>query len=157
MDLIETTAVLFACALLTWAVAAGLFFRYWALSPAKRGFIGSCTVYHYLPSEYVQANGNHVSVRARTAHHSTINIIRGPVAFYYVGRNGRGGRLNHPRAVSRAYSRVDIPGAEFCAWLADRPAWYRRWDGALFVKQDYVGVGQVVDGVQPREDRSSID
>lgn len=154
MEKLEVVIIVSMLALLVWAVVGALCFRYWPAGDGVRQRMHGQTVHHYVPEEHLEFASGVAAVRSRPGRHATMNVIRGPVAFYYLGRNGRGARMNHRDTEHASYARVDIDGADFLAWLGDRPLWFRPLDLAMFVKATYIGPARVTRGVRPRKDRS---
>jgi hypothetical protein len=74
------------------------------------------------------------------------------MAYFYAGRNGRGGRLNHAEPKTE-YARVAIAGKDFIASVADQPIYMRWWDRAIALPCSYSGPAEVTIGVNPRADR----
>ena len=72
--------------------------------------------------------------------------------YAYVGRRRRGGYLNH-LGRSGPFVRIDIAGADLLNRLRDGRVWYRRWDSAIFIVEDYEGPGAVVPDVDPIRER----
>src|SRR5699024_9972728 len=96
---------------------------------------------HYVPSKHFTAsNAGTVAVTPHPKRHVLgpgISVRKRAVAYFYIGRNGRGGVLNHGWKTDPSHIRIDIDGADLARWLGDRSARYRRCDGALAIEGTY--------------------
>lgn len=124
---------------------------------SDRQWIAHNVVSHYVAERHLLTDGaGGVTIAPQTKRH-----VLGPgpairkrtLAYVYVGRNGRGGILNHGPQRAETRVRIDVDGADFLSWLGDKDAYYRRWDGALGVAAAYSGPGSVSGSLSPREDR----
>lgn len=135
-----------------WLAIGGVFFAYWRVRSAH--VLASQVLFHYVKAEYLHLDEGIVTIQAQRRRHvfRLLSLRRVTMAYFYVGRNGRGGRLNHPKPKTE-YARVAIAGSDFIANAADNPIYMRWWDRAIALPCSYTGPAKVTLGVNPRADR----
>lgn len=118
--------------------------------------IQTSPVSHYVPVEHLQQGDGSVTVAARGGLHGfSLMCVGTEWAYFYSGRTGRGGVLNHFGRKPRpgGYARIDITGADFSAAVPRVELRMRRWDSAIASKRSYTGPGSVTPVASPRLDR----
>lgn len=135
------------------------FIAYWPVAGASRARLREQRMYHYRPSEFVDEREEGTVFLSTTKKWQVLfPLLRRVEATYlYAGRNGRGGKFNHPRQkADKPYSLVEIEGADFMTWAGDRRLYYRSRDGALAVCDAYEGPAMVAHDIHPRVDRNRL-
>lgn len=135
---------------LTWFTFYFGWLCYCPASPVTRARIRATTIVHYVPSKHLVRSGDDVTLTAREARFFPW-VLRARL-FVYVGQRGRGRFLNH-FGKPGPFTRVEISGADFLDRLGSGRLFYRRWDHALFIEQDYLGPATVHPDAEPRVER----
>lgn len=155
-----TFGVFVAIVATAWVLVDVFVLSYRPMTSKQRSALSRSEISHYVPSKHFAASSaGTVTVTPQLKRHVLgpgIPLRKRAMAYLYVGRNGRGGVLNHGWKTDPSHVRIDIDGADFARWLGDRPARYRRWDGAIAVEGTYAGPGRVSSPVSPRSDRAPI-
>lgn len=135
-----------------WLAVGAVFYAYWRLQTTDG--LASQVIYHYVKVEHLQQAAGIVTIQAQRRRHvfRMFSFGRVTMAYFYVGRNGRGGRLNHAKPKAE-YARVAIAGKDFLTSAADHPIYMRWWDRAVALPCSYSGPAEVTIGVNPRTDR----
>lgn len=157
----QVTAVLLviAAVLVGVGMAGVLVTAYWPVSARRRAALRGKTLHHYRKAEHLVHNDDGtVGLTARRKRQLLwFGVMPVTATFFYVGRNGRGGRFNHASIQpDDRFVRVDVRGADFLEWAGERRLSWRPWDRALAVRAEYRGPAVVVDGVHPVTDRRSL-
>lgn len=137
-------------------IAYGLLFTYHRVSEKELRRIQTSPISHYVPASHLQQGQKSVTVATRGGLHGFSVMVSGREwAYFYCGRTGRGGVLNHfgRKPSPGGYFRVDIAGADFVAAIPREHLRMRRWDSAIASRQTYTGPGESIPIDSPRADR----
>lgn len=112
---------------------------------------------HYIEAKHVVEIPGGIILQARPVRSAPWLSYAAPSPaglFFYTSRHGKGARLNHGRWKGEPYIRVDILGEDFMARVGAERIYWRPFDGAIAIFQDYVGPASLARGVSPLVDRT---
>lgn len=155
--IVTCLCIFFVGALVVMIAWAGRYYR--PIPRRERERLHSKVLRHYVPTKHLQQIPGGVVLQARLVKRAPWIFLWPPrreSLFFYTTRHGQGAKLNHGNWKGEPYSRVDVDGPDFLDRIGHRPIYWRPFDGAVAVFQDYAGPAAVTRDVDPRADRSGL-